>query len=224
VSNSKANDRVFAGFNWNPWKQNVIWAIVAILVIGFFLGVWRKPSLCCPDLARSACPAGQVCSAPCKPTKPTVTRVLTVGEASFFDFNKPTVRPEAARILDRLIVARLQDLSVSEVKLVGHADPIGRGTTDEYNINLSKARARAVAEVIAHLPTLPDGCHPAVVPEHNPNNDKPTMTLCIEGNGSADSDEYIVKICSDKSGEALKACYQPLRRVDVEITGDLKSQ
>jgi outer membrane protein OmpA-like peptidoglycan-associated protein len=154
--------------------------------------------------------------------------VLTVGEASFFDFNKPTVRPEAARILDRLIVTRLQDLSVSEVKLLGHADPIGRGTDDNYNITLSKARARAVAEVITHpVPgqaPLPDGCHPAVVPEHNQNNDKPTVMLCIEGNGSAESDEYIVKICSGKSGEALKACYQPLRRVDVEITGDLKSQ
>jgi hypothetical protein len=209
--------------NWSPWKQNVTLVILAILLIGLLLGVWHKPSACCSEESSNRCPVGQQCSATTKPCTPKVTRVLTVGEASFFDFNKPTVRPEAVRILDRLIVARLQDLSVAEIKLVGHADPIRKETSDEYNIKLSKERARAVGEVITHLQTLPDGCNPVPVPMDNPNRDRPTIKVCIEGNGSADSDEYIKAICIKKTGESLKTCYQPLRRVDVEITGDVRT-
>jgi len=103
IGNKSFHDLV----NWNPWKRDIAAAVLTILLIGLFLGVWHKPSKCCADSSAlgKACPKGQVCGGPIEPCKSTVMRVLTIGEASFFDFNKPTVRPEAARVLDRFIVA-----------------------------------------------------------------------------------------------------------------------
>lgn len=57
-----------------------------------------------------------------------------------FDFDKTAIKPDGAKILDRL-VAFLNENRDKKVDLEGHADWIG---TDKYNQGLSERRAASV--------------------------------------------------------------------------------
>jgi OOP family OmpA-OmpF porin len=57
-----------------------------------------------------------------------------------FDFDKSTIKPEAAAILDRLVVF-MNENKDKRVNLSGHTDSIG---TDAYNQKLSERRAASV--------------------------------------------------------------------------------
>jgi OmpA-OmpF porin, OOP family len=59
-----------------------------------------------------------------------------------FDFDRSNVKPEAAKILDRL-VAFMQENKNSKVTLSGHTDNVG---SDAYNQKLSERRVAAVRE------------------------------------------------------------------------------
>lgn len=61
-----------------------------------------------------------------------------------FDFDKSTIKPEAAAILDRL-VAFMNENKDKRVNLAGHTDSIG---TEAYNQKLSERRANSVASYI----------------------------------------------------------------------------
>jgi OmpA-OmpF porin, OOP family len=61
-----------------------------------------------------------------------------------FDFDKSTIKPEAAAILDRL-VAFMNENKDKKVNLSGHTDSIG---TDAYNQKLSERRANSVKAYI----------------------------------------------------------------------------
>jgi outer membrane protein OmpA-like peptidoglycan-associated protein len=207
-------------------KNTISIAIVIILLIGLLFGVWRNPSHCC-EAASGTCPAGQSCSVPSKPVI-RVTRELSVGEATFFDFNRPEVRAEAQAALDGRIVSKLRDISNVAVNIDGFADPIGRERSEEYNRLLSLHRAESVADVITHKrPSngYGPGCSDAEVEMHDKSGeDKKKVRLCIHGFGSTKSEPEIEKLCRGKAGQALRECYQPLRRVDVQITGELNQE
>jgi OOP family OmpA-OmpF porin len=61
-----------------------------------------------------------------------------------FDFDKSTIKPEAAKILDRL-VAFMQENKASSVALSGHTDSIG---TEAYNQKLSERRVASVRDYV----------------------------------------------------------------------------
>ena len=61
-----------------------------------------------------------------------------------FDFDRSTVKPEAAKILDRLVVF-MQENKNSKVALSGHTDNVG---SDAYNQKLSERRVTAVREYV----------------------------------------------------------------------------
>jgi len=62
----------------------------------------------------------------------------------FFDYDKATLRPESYPELER-VIAFLKENPKVEIELSGHTDNRGK---DEYNLNLSQARANAVVEYI----------------------------------------------------------------------------
>ena len=61
-----------------------------------------------------------------------------------FDFDRSTVKPEAAQILDRLVVFMNENKDKS-ANLAGYTDNVG---TDAYNQRLSERRVNSVREYI----------------------------------------------------------------------------
>jgi OOP family OmpA-OmpF porin len=61
-----------------------------------------------------------------------------------FDFDRSTVKPEAAKILDRLVVF-MDENKDKRVSLSGHTDNVG---TDKYNQGLSERRVKSVRDYV----------------------------------------------------------------------------
>ena len=70
--------------------------------------------------------------------------VVNVGDRVFFDFDKSSVRPDAAEVLNRQ-AAWLRKFSNHVVVIEGHCDERG---TREYNLALGDRRANAVREYL----------------------------------------------------------------------------
>jgi outer membrane protein OmpA-like peptidoglycan-associated protein/opacity protein-like surface antigen len=62
----------------------------------------------------------------------------------FFDFNKSTLKPESFKELNKL-VQFMNDNPDVKIEITGHTDNVG---SNEYNLNLSKNRAKAVADYV----------------------------------------------------------------------------
>ncbi len=70
-----------------------------------------------------------------------------VVENIFYDFDRATLRPESTQALDELVQVLADNPNVT-IEMASHTDRKG---SDEYNINLSSRRARAVIDyLIAH--------------------------------------------------------------------------
>jgi outer membrane protein OmpA-like peptidoglycan-associated protein len=80
---------------------------------------------------------------PPPPPAPKVERTIILDDV-LFDFDRSNVKPEAAKILDRL-VAFMQENKTSKVTLSGHTDNVG---SDAYNQKLSERRVTAVREYV----------------------------------------------------------------------------
>ena len=61
-----------------------------------------------------------------------------------FDFDRSTVKPEAAQILDRLVVFMTENKDKS-ANLAGYTDNVG---TDAYNQRLSERRVNSVRDYV----------------------------------------------------------------------------
>jgi len=77
---------------------------------------------------------------------------LRVGEVVvlhniYFDFDKATLRPESKAELNNLI-RLLQENPTMKIEIAGHTDSKG---SDEYNICLSRARAKAVRDYLVEV-------------------------------------------------------------------------
>tara|TARA_B100000686_G_scaffold170684_1_gene177902 strand:- start:2843 stop:3988 length:1146 start_codon:yes stop_codon:yes gene_type:complete len=120
---------------------------------------------------------------------------ISLSADALFDFDGTILRKEGKESLDNLI-ADLGNVKFDVIVAIGYTDRIG---SESYNKKLSIKRAEVVKNYL--------------VSTHNidPND------ISIDGKGEANpitgADE-----CTSK-GESLKACLQPDRRVEIEITG-----
>lgn len=79
-------------------------------------------------------------------TKPNIV------ENIFYDFDKATLRPESTEALDGL-VQMLNDNPNITIEMASHTDRVG---TEEYNIDLSKRRAKSVIDYLIEHGIAPD--------------------------------------------------------------------
>ncbi len=80
---------------------------------------------------------------PAPPPAPPVTKKIVLRGVNF-DFDKSTIRADAAVILDEAVDILAEERGV-EVSVDGHTDAVG---TDEYNLRLSLRRAQAVLDYL----------------------------------------------------------------------------
>jgi outer membrane protein OmpA-like peptidoglycan-associated protein len=82
------------------------------------------------------------------PGKPTVTITdtqLLISSKIYFDFNKDNIKEVSYPILDAVAEALLANPHIVQVRVEGHTDNEG---TEEYNLDLSTRRAKAVVEYL----------------------------------------------------------------------------
>ncbi len=116
-------------------------------------------------------------------------RVLEQYALILFEYDSAKIKERNKAIVDR-IVARMGELPSAEVQIVGHTDTIGK---ENYNVKLSKKRAKAVYDQIIAAGTAPDanltftgvGPHDPLYdnaePEGRALNRTVTVTLEYEG-------------------------------------------
>jgi OOP family OmpA-OmpF porin len=125
---------------------------------------------------------------------------VTLGAEALFDFDKAELKPEGRARLDQLL-RDMQPLNYDSVVIIGHTDRIG---TRDYNISLSTRRANAVRDYLVQ-----GGVAAARVTARGVNSDQPVTTP---------------EQCAGRRGDALIACYQPDRRVVIEVHGTRQGQ
>jgi len=158
--------------------------------------------LCDPDLQPKPV-AAQAPGAPAAPRaappKPApekmVPQKINFSADALFDFDKAELKPEGKAMLDDLIRV-LQGARYEVILAIGHTDRIG---TAQYNQKLSVRRAEAVKQYLVGKGIEPNRVY-------------------AEGKGKT---QPLTKPadCKGKRGKALIACYQPDRRVNVEVSG-----
>jgi len=80
---------------------------------------------------------------PPPPPAPKVERTIILDDV-LFDFDKSTIKPEAAQILDRLVVFMNENRN-ARAALSGYTDNVG---TDAYNLKLSDRRWMSVRDYV----------------------------------------------------------------------------
>lgn len=157
---------------------------------------WKPAS--CADYLKPPAPqvvervVERIIERPAPPPAPEIKRV-TLGTDSLFAFNKSgltDIRPGGREKLDRVAADLMAGGDIDQVKVVGHTDRIG---TDAYNLKLSQARANTVRSFL-----ISKG-----VPAHR---------ITATGVGKT----MPVVECKQTEREALIACLQPNRRVEIE--------
>ena len=121
---------------------------------------------------------------------------VTLGAEALFDFDQSALKPAGTQHLDKLL-EDMRGLDYDVVIVTGHTDRIG---TREYNISLSNRRAEAVRNYLVQ-----GGVAAAKISAKGVNSDEPVTTT---------------EQCAGRRGDALKACYEPDRRVVVEVHGE----
>ncbi|MRX20114.1 OmpA family protein, partial [Pseudoduganella sp. FT9W] len=114
---------------------------------------------------------------------------------ALFDFDSATLSPTGKSNLAQFMAPYLNK-TFDKVVINGYTDPLGN---DAYNIDLSQRRADAVALYLNQL-----GLKVMDVP-------------VVRGKG-ATSPKVNPDDCKNKTGDDLKACYAPDRRVTIELT------
>jgi OOP family OmpA-OmpF porin len=116
----------------------VIGAFSSALICGALAYFLTEPSAAPPPPPP---PPPQARPAPTPPPPPVRTIVL---DNVLFDFDKTAIKPDGAKILDRLI-AFLKENPDRKVALEGHTDSVG---TPQYNQGLSERRANSVKDYL----------------------------------------------------------------------------
>ena len=152
---------------------------------------------CEPPAPKAAAPAAAPAPAPA-PAPKMMPEKVTFSADVLFDFDKAVLKPEGKQALDNF-VGRLGGVNYEVIVSVGHTDRIGPLA---YNKGLSMRRAESVK---AYL-----------VSKGIPANK-------VYTDGKAFNDPVTKPAdCKGKTGAALIACYQPDRRVEVEVAGSRK--
>jgi outer membrane protein OmpA-like peptidoglycan-associated protein len=113
----------------------------------------------------------------------------TLAAKELFEFDKATLRMPQPR-LDEIAEVLKRNPKISDVDITGHTDRLG---SEEYNLDLSLRRARAVKDYLVARGVEAD-------------------RLRANGKGEANP----VVDCSDANRENLIRCLEPNRRVEVE--------
>ncbi len=143
--------------------------------------------------AAAPAPAPTPAPAPAPAPKPVpTTEKVTFSADTLFDFNKATLRPEGKEKLDDLFL-KLFGMNLEVIVATGHTDSIG---SDSYNQKLSVKRAEAVKAYLVEKGV-----------EEN--------RVYTEGKGEADPKVT----CTEKNRAALIKCFEPNRRVELEVVG-----
>jgi OmpA-OmpF porin, OOP family len=121
-----------------------------------------------------------------------VIRRLTLSTELLFPFDSAMLRPSGRAKLEDL-AQELEGARIERVTAVGHADRIG---SEAYNIDLSQRRAESVQHYLGELGLDPKRVQPVGRGEAEPITDGQ---------------------CKGLQDEALIACLQPDRRVELEV-------
>ncbi|MDO9992768.1 OmpA family protein [Glaesserella parasuis] len=113
-----------------------------------------------------------------------------------FDFDKDTLTTKGREVVDD-VAEQLKSSGAEKVKVVGYTDRLG---SEEYNLDLSQRRANMVK---AHL--VEQG-----------------IKAPIEAVGYGKANQ--VKACDGESGQALRDCLRPNRRVEITANGGVLKQ
>jgi OOP family OmpA-OmpF porin len=122
-------------------------------------------------------------------------RVSFLADA-LFGFDESELKPEGKAALDRF-VAELRGTRFEFINVEGHADRIG---TRSYNQALSQQRADTVKTYLV-------------------NSGVDATKVNAVGKGESDPVDATGACQGEKATARLKACLQPDRRVDIEVTG-----
>ncbi|MFI4941114.1 MAG: outer membrane beta-barrel protein [Burkholderiales bacterium] len=142
-------------------------------------------------------PPPQVALVTPPPAPPPAPTKVTFSADSLFDFNKADVKPDGKHALDQF-TANLHGADYNLIVVTGHTDRIG---SHAYNMKLSAKRAEAVKAYLMESAGIP--------------GDK----ITAKGVDGADPVTKPGECKGIKVTKALKACLQPDRRVDVEVSG-----
>jgi OOP family OmpA-OmpF porin len=132
-----------------------------------------------------------------KAPPPPVTRRVSFTAESLFGFDKSTLRPEGQEALDRFS-REVAGTDFAVMVVEGHADRLGDA---DYNQRLSQERAEVVkAYLVRSGGFAPD-------------------KISAMGKGEGTPVTQMADCKANLPTTALRACLQPDRRVDVDVTG-----
>jgi len=154
----------------------------------------KKPA---PVVAAPAPAPAPVVAAPAPTPAPAPAPTITTLSAdSFFEFDSAVLMPAGERELDQLVTS-LRGAEFETIAVTGYTDRLGKA---DYNLNLSRRRAEAVKAYLVQSARIPA----SKISAQGRNGSSPvtTMTQCPGTVATAQ----------------LKACLQPDRRVEVEVT------
>lgn len=142
-----------------------------------------------PEAPKAPEPAPAPAPAPAKP------EVMTLSADALFAIGKADLKPDARLGLDEL-ADRLGQLDFESIKIVGHTDPTGATAAND---RLSVRRAEAVKRYLVAKGV-------------------PANKIKTEGQGSR-KPVVAQKECAKLTKAKKAACYQPDRRVEIEVNG-----
>jgi OOP family OmpA-OmpF porin len=128
---------------------------------------------------------------------PPARSKVTFSADSLFDFDKSTVKPAGRIDLDKFAV-ELKGVEFDVITVTGHTDRIG---TQAYNQKLSERRAEAVNSYLVETAGVAGN------------------KISAKGVNGSDPVTKPGDCKGTKVTQALIACLQPDRRVDIEVTG-----
>ena len=113
-----------------------------------------------------------------------------------FDFDKDTLTTKGKEVVDN-VAAQLKSSKAQQVKVAGYTDRLG---SVNYNLDLSQRRANMVKARLVQQ----------------------GVTAQIEAVGYGKANQ--VKACDGESGQALRDCLRPNRRVEISANGGVLTQ
>lgn len=128
-----------------------------------------------------------------EPRGPMIQKI-TLETDVLFGFDKAELRPEGKRKLDE-IADGLKGAEVNEIVAIGYTDPIG---SEQYNQKLSQQRADAVKQYLSQ---------------------KGVSTERIQTEGRGERNVVTGGDCGKYKGKKLIECFEPNRRVEIEVFG-----
>lgn len=146
---------------------------------------------CDPDLVEQP----EVAKAePAPAPAPTAPKKVTFSADALFDFDSAQLKPAGIQALDEFAKG-IEGVQYDLITATGHADRIGNS---DYNKRLSVRRAESVKN-------------------HLVSKGIDASRIYADGVGEAGSETG--DSCNGMSGQALKDCLAPDRRVDIEVSG-----